>query len=354
MKQMVRREDTAEEIYLIGLNLYVDGQRDEALRLLVECARINSEKVDAFYHAGNIFREMGRVDKAERIHQELLMRPSLVGDKRKRVQLALVRDYIALKKYQQAEALLKEISGGTKNRQVLEELLKVYEVTQEWEKAAETLDDLEKIKGQTDPRFEFYYLESGKAIMNTDGHAARLKFKEALKRNPDSPWPYILIADSYFQADRVDDALEFWSKFFDKMPKHAHLLFDRIEKFYFEGGAYHEVGRIYRELLEREPNNVDAMLALAAYRARMGERDEAMLLCKKVLEIKPDSREAQAELLRQMVDGSNNFDDIRETVKKVLELVPSKKRFRCRVCGERTEEPSWRCASCGTWTPYEV
>ena len=48
MKQMVRREDTAEEIYLIGLNLYVDGQREEALRLLVECARINSEKVDEF------------------------------------------------------------------------------------------------------------------------------------------------------------------------------------------------------------------------------------------------------------------------------------------------------------------
>ncbi|MBL8029067.1 MAG: tetratricopeptide repeat protein [Fibrobacteres bacterium] len=354
MKPMVRREDTAEEVYLIGLNLYVDGQRDEALRLLVECARLNSEKVDAFYHAGNIFREMGKVDKAERIHQELLMRPSLTGDKRKRVQLALVRDYIALKKYQQAESLLKEAAGGTKNKLILEELLKIYEVTEEWEKALDTLSELEKVKDQPDPRYELYCLESGKALMKTDGHAARLRFKEAIKRNSNSPWPYILIADSYFQAERVDDALEYWSKFFDKMPKHAHLLFSRIEKFYFEGGAYHEVGRIYRELLENEPNNIDAMLALAAYMARMGERDEAMVLCRKVIEISPDSREAQAELLHQMVDGGSSFEEIKEVVKDVLQLVPAKKRFRCKSCGERTENPSWKCSACGAWNPYEV
>jgi lipopolysaccharide biosynthesis regulator YciM len=354
MKQMVRREDTAEEVYLIGLNLYVDGQKDEALRLLVECARLNSEKVDAFYHAGNIFRETGKVEKAERIHQELLMRPSLVGDKRKRVQLALVKDYISQKKYALAESLLKEIGGGTKNRQVLEELLKVYEETKEWEKAVEVIGDIEKIKGEPDSRYSLYCLESGKSLMDKDGHAARLLFKEALKRDSDSPWPYILIADSYFQAERVDDALEFWSKFLDKVPRHAHLLFDRIEKFYFEGGAYHEVGRIYRELLEREPNNVDAMLALAAYRSRMGEKDEAMLLCRKILEIKPDSREAKAELLRQMVEGSGSFEEIKGVVRDLLQLFPARKRFMCRKCGARTENPSWRCTSCGTWNPYEV
>lgn len=345
----------ADELYLQGLNLYLDGQPEEALRVLTECARADSEKVDAFYHAGNLFREMGKADRAERVHNELLMRPSLSTEFRRRTELALVKDYIAQKKYAKAESLLERSLESGRHPLVLEALLRIYEETREWDKALEIQSELEKIKGYAnDKRHALYCLESGKALASKDGHAARLKFKEALKKDPDSPWPLILIADSYFQAERVDDALEFWSKFFDRFPKQAHLLFERIEKFYFEGGAYHEVGRIYRELLEREPGSADAMLALAGYLAKRGEREEAMLLCRKVLELKPTSREAQAELLHQVLDGSHSYEEVKSVVRDLLKMYPSRKRYRCSACGQRTETPSWRCTACGRWNPYEL
>ncbi len=351
---MALHETVAEGLYIRGLNLYMDGQKEEALNTLIECAKSDSEKVDAFYQAGNIFRELGRAEKAERIHRELLMRPSLSADKRKRVQLALMRDLIVQKKYKQAEGVIGEIQGGTKDALVIEETLRVYEASQEWEKALTALSDLEKIKGKQEPRFEYYCLELGKSLMASDGHAARLKFKEALKRNPESPWPFVLISDSYFDAGRVDDALKYWSEFFDKQPKRAYLLFDRIEKFYFDNGSYHEVGNIYRELLEREPNNINAMLSLASYQAKRGEKEEAVALCRKTLEINPSSREAQVELLRQLLDLSTSYEEIKGIVKEMLQLLSAKQRYRCKSCGSRTETPSWRCENCGVWSPYEV
>jgi lipopolysaccharide biosynthesis regulator YciM len=236
-----------------------------------------------------------------------------------------------------------------------EELLKIYENTKEWEKALEIKAEIDKWKGTPDnSQMALYCLESGRALMASDGHGARLKFKEAIKRAPKLPWPYILIADTYFKENRVEDALEFWSRLFDELPSKAYLIFDKIEKYFYESGAYGEVGRIYRELVEREPENLDALLALSGYLFKRGDREEAASCCRRALEINPNSREAYAELLRQTLDRTECDEEIQALIREMLKMYPARKRFMCRVCMHRTEIPYWRCNACGAWNPYEV
>ena len=352
---MFQKKLSADDLYMKGLNLLLDGNREEAFKYLTQCAQEDSENADAFFHAGNILRDQGRFERAERIHSELLMRPELAPEIRKKVKLALIRDYIAQKKFVKAEVLLQEAMKTSKSLWLLEELLKIHENTKEWEKAIEIKAEIDKWKGAPDnPLMALYYLESARTLMASDGHAARLLFKEAIKRNPGMPWPYILIADTYFKENRAEDALDFWAKLFDEQASKAYLIFDKIEKYFYESGAYGEVGRIYRELTEREPENIDALLALSGYLFKRGDREEALSYCRKALEINPNSREAYAELLSQTMDRSGCDEEIKALVHEMLKMFPARKRFKCRVCMHRTEIPHWRCNACGAWNPYEV
>jgi len=352
---MFQKKMTAADLYLKGLNHLLDGSREDALKYLSQSAREDSENVEAFFHAGNIFRDMGSPERAERVHSELLMRPSLSPEFKTRVRIALIRDTLALKKFARAEELILEAMKGVKSLWLFEEILKIYEHTREWEKAIDIQTEIDKWTGTpNNDRMALYHLECGRALMADNGHAARLKFKESIKRNPKLPWPYILISDSYFKEDRADDALEYWSKFFDMLPGQAYLLFERMEKYFYERGAYGEVGRIYSELLEREPDNPDAMLALSAYLHRRGDYNEGLSLCRKVLEINPASREATTELLKQALEGTDDSHELKRLMREMIKMYPARKRFKCGVCQNRTEQPHWRCNACGAWTPYKL
>lgn len=352
---MFEKKLSADDLYLKGLNLLLDGSREDALKYLAQAAQEDSENVEAFFHAGNILRDMGKLERAERIHSELLLRPTLSSEFRKKDKLALIRDYIAMKKFDKAEVLILEAMKSVKSLWLMEELLKIYENTQAWGKAVELKQEINKWKNTSDDtQLALYYLELGKTVMEKDGHTARLHFKEALKLHPSLPWPYILIADTYFSENRFEDGLDFWSKLFDNLPSKAYLIFEKIEKYFYENGAYGEVGRIYSELIEREPENLDALLALSAYLYKRGDRDEAISYCRKVLEINPNSREAYAELLRHALETSECPPEIQSLIREMLKMYPARKRFKCKSCMHRTEIPYWRCNACGIWLPYDL
>ncbi len=352
---MFQKKLSADDLFMRGLNLLLDGNRNEALKYLTQSAEGDSENVEAFFHAGNILREQGKFERAERIHSELLIRPTLTPEFRKKVKLSLIRDYLAMKKFTKAESLILEAMKAVKSLWLLEELLKIYENIREWDKAIDLKKEIDKWKGVSDDtQLALYYLESGKALMADNGHAARLKFKEAIKNNPMLPWPYILISDTYFKESRAEDGLEYWSKLFDLLPSKAYLIFDKTEKYFYENGAYGEVGRIYSELIEREPENIDALLALSGYLFKRGDKEEALSYCRKALEINPNSREAYSELLRQVVENVECDDQIRTLIREMLKMYPAKKRFKCKACMHRTEIPHWRCNACGAWNPYDI
>ena len=220
---------SAKDLYIKGLNLLLENRSEEAIRYLTECVRLDSEIADAYLLLGNLFRERGEWERAEKVHAELLLRPALGPDLKNKVKLSLIRDYLAGKKHTKAEQLILEAAETNKQLWLKEELLNIYEATGNWEKAVELKIDIDKEKGIDDPeKLALYYLEYGRTLMAKNGRAARIEFKEAIKKNAQLPWPYIFIADTYFAENREDDALEFWSKLMDTVPEKAHLLFEKM------------------------------------------------------------------------------------------------------------------------------
>ena len=68
--------------YFRGLNYLLDDRPDKAIEVFIKVLEVESETVETHLALGNLFRHRGEVDRAIRIHQNLVSKPSLDFDQR--------------------------------------------------------------------------------------------------------------------------------------------------------------------------------------------------------------------------------------------------------------------------------
>ena len=125
------------EDYFKGLNHLLNERHDLAIDTFVESMAVDNDTVDTHLALGSLVRRRGEVDKAIRIHQNLLARPVLSAEHRTQTELELARDYLVAGLLGRAENLLKELSARSgASRQVAQELLlEIYQREREWQDA---------------------------------------------------------------------------------------------------------------------------------------------------------------------------------------------------------------------------
>ncbi|MGO1343917.1 MAG: lipopolysaccharide assembly protein LapB, partial [Chromohalobacter japonicus] len=82
--------------YFIGLNHLLNEQPDQAIETFVQALEVNSDTIETHIALGNLFRSRGEADRAVKIHQNLLARPTLTPYQGGLVQLELSRDFLNL------------------------------------------------------------------------------------------------------------------------------------------------------------------------------------------------------------------------------------------------------------------
>jgi len=95
----VRKNDTGNlrrihPEYFKGLNYVLNEQPDKAIEVFIKMLEVDSETVETHLALGNLFRRRGEVDRAIRIHQNLIARPTLSRDERSIALLELGMDYM--------------------------------------------------------------------------------------------------------------------------------------------------------------------------------------------------------------------------------------------------------------------
>ena len=126
--------------YLQSMNYLLSEQHDKALDSFMSMLSVSKDTVETHIVLGNMFRNRGEVDRAIRIHQNLIARPELHPSLRQECSLELAKDYLKSGFFDRAEIILTKLSNEVeKPLQVLNFLKEIYEKEKEWEKAISTL-----------------------------------------------------------------------------------------------------------------------------------------------------------------------------------------------------------------------
>ena len=167
-----------------GLDYLVTEQPDRALDMFLKLMDANADTIETHFALGSLYRRRGEVERAIRIHQNLLAREELAPEHREQALLALAQDYLRAGVLDRAEGLFQQVSEVPRLRaSALDALRGVYERQHDWQQALSTYRQLDRIRAAPARTVAAHYLcelaalaiESGDTDMLTDCCARRAR-----------------------------------------------------------------------------------------------------------------------------------------------------------------------------------
>src|SRR3984893_5703036 len=176
--------------YLTGLDYLVTEQPDRALDMFLKLMDANADTIETHFALGALYRRRGEVERAIRIHQNLLARAALAPEHREQALLALAQDYLRAGLLDRAEGLFQQVSEVPRLRaSALDALRLVYELQHDWQQALAAYRQLLHLKAAPPRVVAAHYLceLAALAIERGDTADARRLLREA--RAEATPFP---------------------------------------------------------------------------------------------------------------------------------------------------------------------
>ncbi|MEY3373176.1 MAG: hypothetical protein RLZZ537_1644, partial [Pseudomonadota bacterium] len=135
--------------YFRGLNYLLNEQQDKALEIFLQIAEVDKETVETQFALGHLFRRRGEVDRAIRLHQNLVARTGLSEEQKTRAVLELGEDYMRAGLLDRAETLFNDlVQMGVHAPKALQQLISIYQSERDWKQAITYALKYEQITGE--------------------------------------------------------------------------------------------------------------------------------------------------------------------------------------------------------------
>ena len=354
-----RRRVRESPHYLLGLNFLVANQIDLAIEELTKAASLNADALEVHMILGNLYREKGQVGKAITVHQSLLQRPKLTRLEHAYVLLCLGLDYKRGGFVDRAlEAFNEVLHLDPKNEYALVNLQKLHEEQHQWSEAFDTRQRLAKLT-DTDSRpqnaaiLAFLENEIGlEAIRRKQYPEAIRRFQGAIDLDARAVPAYLNLGDVRVLQGNDRDAAAIWEKLIDVAPDRAYLAFDRLETLAVRTASPDRFTRVCRRLIDDNPQDWRARLALSRHLAASGRPREALDLQFAALVQNPHAlsiHQAIWRALGQLRHEPALVDRYSELTRHAVFYLDPHVCMRCRY---RSTELLWQCPHCHDWNTF--
>src|SRR3977135_3632261 len=94
IKHLLTESRALPASYFKGLNFLLNEQPDKAIEAFTEVVKVEPQTVELHFALGSLFRRRGEVERAIRMHQNLVERADLVPEQKMTALYELAQDYL--------------------------------------------------------------------------------------------------------------------------------------------------------------------------------------------------------------------------------------------------------------------
>jgi lipopolysaccharide biosynthesis regulator YciM len=358
-KWIDRRRARESPHYILGLNFLVANQIDLAIEELTRAASLDADALEVHMILGNLHREKGQVGRAITVHQALLQRAKLSRLEHAYVLLCLGLDYKRGGFVDRAhEAFTEVLRLDAKNEYALVNLQKLQEEQHQWREAYDTRQRLTKLAaGDPQPQSQailaFLENEIGlEAIRRKDLVEAARRFQSAIDLDARAVPAYLNLGDVRMAEGNEQEAAGIWERLAQVAPDRVYLAFDRLEALARRTGQPDRFTRFCRRLIDDNPQDWRARLALSRHLAASGRPQEALDLLFAALVQNPHAlgiHQAIWRALGQLHHPVALVDRYRDLTEHAVFYLDPHVCMRCRY---RSTELLWQCPHCHDWNTF--
>ena len=342
--------------YFQGLNYLLDEQPDKAIAVFIEMAEVTKDTIETHLALGSLFRRRGEVERAIRVHQNIISKPELDERQKTRALLELGEDYMHAGLFDRAENLFTElIELDSHAPSALRHLLDIYQQEKDWEKA---LQQAQKLDAVTDEKMGLIMahfccemaeveLQEGKPA------AARKHLRQARRYYPESIRARIILARIAEQQDMPVEAISVYEEIAEMDKEYIH---DILPHYLESAHKADEFPRALEQMTNwsKQYDGVSLLLSQTSVIREAEGLEVATHYLAEALTHRPSVKGLDQLIELKLAGGpaTESGDEIlRAVAQKLLARQPS---YRCTHCGYAGHSHHWQCPSCKNWSTTRI
>lgn len=341
--------------YIKGLNYLLDQQTGKAIEIFIKFFEVNPTTVETHIILGNLFRQKGELEKAIRIHHNIVSR-ARIGENHKAVaMLELGRDYFNAGLLDSAEKIFRELVSVETRPTVVKgyrHLLTLYEIEKSWDDAIHCAEWLKQRTdaADCDTRIAHYHCELAEKALDrrdyklTAHHLSRsAKHDKTLVRAP------IIRGDAETARDNHRAALRHYSNVLVAHPEYASALLPKIRECFvpYDPSEFAD----YIRALDLQVMTVSYVATCTHTLLQARRTDEAGHFLLGLVEAERAPLPVLKIFLEEKIKNSGLADDdlVRQVIRGLSHNEEAGHLYECEGCGFETYHIYWQCPSCHAW-----
>jgi lipopolysaccharide assembly protein B len=339
------------EEYLKGLGFLLNEEPDKALEVFLRMVDVDNETVETHFALGSIYRRRGEVERAIRIHENIMARPSLSDEHRLEAMFALAEDYFRAGLFDRAELSFRQLAQ-TETRRVpaLRHLLRIYEQQRDWEQAIAIHNRLTALASPEQPTaIAHYHCElAEQARERGDLGAAREHLHHAREVQRNFPRGALIRADIALDMNEPELAALLCQRFVELHPRLLALALPRVLRA-VRGADASDLERRFNAWIRPDPS-ARAELAYAAIVAGL----EQELFVRDCLPDLLREDPSLGEIVRSVAGDPGQLTQQQRTdlALSLARILRRTQRYRCVDCGFASASHFWQCPGCRSWDAF--
>ena len=354
IKQLVSESRTLPRGYFKGLNFLLNEQPDKAIDAFIEIVKLDPETADMHFALGNLFRRRGEVERAIRVHQNLLARPDLPIEQQHHAGYELGMDYLKAGLLDRAEETFNGLVTSQYGVQAQRALLEIYQREKEWKRAIDAARGLQESGAGTRQKeiAQFYCELAQDALVHLHTDEAMDLLDQALHSDRTNVRATILIGDVLLARGDVEGALMTWRRVEQQSVPHVALVAARLMDGYRKVGRPQEGVNLLRAYLA-EASSIDLIEVVFKAVTELDGAQAAKDLVVEELRRTPTLLGLDKLLEARMMDAPPELFDELSMVKNLVHGYTQKlARYQCSHCGFKARQFYWQCPGCSRWDSY--
>ena len=341
--------------YYKGLNFLLSDEPDKAVDTLMKMISVNNDTVETHIAMGNFFRHRGELDRAIRVHQNLISRDEISSRQEALALVELGTDYLMAGFLERAEGVFLQLLEQTQHFDLAQQkLFNIYQITKEWNKAI----DLASASIQITPNdkhlyvlLSHFYCEQAKLLLEDENvDEARSFLKKAIVIDGSQVRAWLDLGRLALESGNYKEAFNYLSEIPKRDIDWLSEAVPLLEEWAAKCDGWEELDKLLEPYWQKCASSYIAKVNIIAKR---GENNLAIDTLNTQLQKHPTMRGFKTLLSLYQEDFKESEQAQRsiEHLKSLLDKqIGQRPKYRCHSCGFSGRQLHWLCPSCKTWS----
>ena len=338
--------------YLKGLNFLLNEQTDQAVDHFLKMVRVDDTTIETHFALGNLFRKRGEVNRAIKIHQNIIARPDITEEQKNQAFYSLAKDYHHAGLLDRAEVLFIRLNNKSEFiSESLKNLINIYEQEKEWSKAIDASMKLNKLysNNSLDLQISHYYCELAEMEIDEKNYNKAITYLKAVKsKNNKTLRNELIFAKLNAIQGYENKAIDIYINILKQNNYFVAEALPLLFKIFQNQSNLHEFDIKLHSVIKQSPkiSNLIAYTALASNLEYSESIDNCILNY-----IQSDKALSLFINVNDIFQSELDLKD--SSIKKIKQgltvLANNNPRYQCNECGFSSQKLLWQCPSCKAW-----